>query len=366
MSSTTFYQLWNRVTADTYLDLPAGAAKNYVQETWREIQNARPWGFLLAESVMVAPAVITGNITFTYGSTTATPDATLKAILDALATEPPLTRRSIRVPLSSIASFVSSRSLFYDIYAYDQVPASNNITLNRRYQEASGTQTVQIYRRYFLPPYDYAGLETSDFLRFVAVRDLDNNKLLGMNLSYRQLEARDPRREATGIPQIIVSAPATQPNYPGVSWESTSPLIPGVPLYEIWPHYVASTQKVYSVLYQRYGTDFTDDFGAVTSVLPPYITEEYILSGARMKAYRWAESNKGRIPSLQKTNWFKLYEMARTEFNEHFLEARRIDEEATKQDFIPNWGSLTGAFGADYAQTHDLNAWQVFYGGGGF
>lgn len=363
MGNTTFYQLWNRLIGDTYLDLPVGAAKQYIQEAWEIIRNERPWSFLMTEGVMVAPAVITGDITFTQYSTTATPSPTLKATLDALTSEPLITRRSIRVPNPLVSSPTINRSIFYDIYGYDPVPVSDNITLSRKYQEASGVQTVQIYRRYFLSPYDYNGVETTDFLRYLAVRDLDNNRLLDLNNSNRYIELMDPRREAAGTPLALVPAPSAQPNYPGVSWEPGSALIPGVPLFELWPHYIASQQKVYSVLYQRKGLDFTDDFGAVTSVLPPYISEDLILAAARKKAYRWAETNKGRIPTFKGINWFKLYENAQAEYTERFLEARRIDEEFYYNNFVPSWGNLLGLYpGVDYAQTHDLNAWMVYRG----
>src|SRR5262245_21067513 len=98
MANTTFYQLWNRLIADTYADLPVGAAKQYVQAAWESLRNERPWSFLLTEGIMVAPALITGDVTFTQYSSTATPSASLKTILDSLSSQPLITRRSIRVP----------------------------------------------------------------------------------------------------------------------------------------------------------------------------------------------------------------------------------------------------------------------------
>src|SRR5262245_34596244 len=93
---TTFYQLWNNLIGEVGTDLPAPRAKRFVQQAWRTVLDSRPWSFLLREGFVVAPALITGNVTFTQYLNTAVPDAALKTTLDALASPPPITRRSLR------------------------------------------------------------------------------------------------------------------------------------------------------------------------------------------------------------------------------------------------------------------------------
>jgi hypothetical protein len=360
MGNTTFYQLWNRLIGETYSDLPSAAAKQMIQDSWRDILNKREWSFLHAESVMVAPAVITGNITFTQYSEFAVPDATLKTILDSLSSPPALTRRSIRVPAST---GTVSQSRLYDINAYDPAGAGT-LTLSRIYQETGGLTAVQIYRRYYLPVYDYQNFETDDFRRFLGVLDLDNNQRLSTTADHNRLNLIDPRREATGTPLAIVPAIGATPSYGGVGFAPTDPLVPGTTLYELWPHYVGTVQKTYQVFYCRAGMDLTEDFGSVTSVLPPQLHDHFVIDGARARAYRWAETNKGRIPSLQKTNWIALMREAMAAYEDDYLEMRRIDDELMPE-IIPLWMSQTPLMpGINYFQTHSYGEGMVFAGAG--
>ena len=353
---TTFFQLWNNLIGEVGTDLPAPRAKRFVQQAWRDVLNSRPWSFLLREGYIIAPALITGNVTFTQYLNTAVPDAALKVILDALGSPPPITRRSLRLATNS--GPVSPNNPIYDIYAYDDAGAGQ-ITLHRQYTEASGLQAINIFRRWYLPPYNENDLETTDFQRWLTVRDPDNNWWLDLSKSKRLLDIRDPNRTYTGTPFALVEGPAATSIYPGVSFDG--PIQPGAPLYELYPHYMADTQKVYLCAYQAYGKDFTDDAGSTGSVLPPYIDDEFISAKAQMFAYRWAEINKGKIPSLQKTNWFLLMQDAKTRFQEGYLEARRVDEEHYRQNWLPKlsipYGQYPFPFGADYMQTHSWGPW---------
>ena len=357
---TTFYQLWNNLIGEVGTDLPAPRAKRIVQQAWRDVLNARPWSFLLREGYIIAPGVITGNITFTQYASTAVPDATLKTTLDALATPPSITRRSIR--LASSGGAVSPSNPIYDIYGYDPT-APGTITLHRPYEEASALQSVNIFRRWFLPPYDENGNETTDFMRFLTVRDPNNNWWLDLTKAKRYLDMIDPNRTSTGTPFMLVEGPAATTAYPGVSFDG--PLQPGAPLYELYPHYTSTAQKVYLCAYQAYGKDLSDDFGSVSSVLPPYINDDLVGGKARLYGYRWAEINKGKIPSLQKTNWLALMQDAEARYKEDYLEARKVDEEHYKQNWIPKlsrpYSSYPFPFGADYMQTHQWGP----YGWGG-
>lgn len=351
--STTFYQLWNRIIGDVGSDMPAPKAKQIIQDAWRTVLNARPWSFLLREGVLIAPAVITGDVTFTQYSSTATAAPALAAILNALASPPIITRRSLRV--SANTGVTSATAPIYDIYGYDGV---NLLTLNRAYQEDSGLRTINIFRRFFLPPANEFGVETTDFQRWLNVIDPDDNFPLDTSKPKRLLDFWDPNRTSTGTPFALCQAPAATIAFPGVSFDGN--LQPGAPIYELYPHYLGNTQKTYLCYYQAHGKDFTDDYGSVDSVLPPYIPEDLLMEAARVDAYRWAETNKGRIPSFARVNWLALMKASSDLYDKKYLEARRVDEEHYKQNWAPRldfrrrrgfWG------GADYWQTHAMPYW---------
>jgi len=350
--STTFYQLWNNLIGEVGADLPQPRAKQLINDAWRDIQNKRPWSFLLREGMIQVPAVITGNIAVTQYSATAVPSAALKTILDALSSPPLLTRRSLRA--AATGGVIGGNLPIYDIYGYDPSGAGA-ITLDRQFQEAtSAVLSVNIYRRWILPPLDpTTGFESTNFLRWLTVKDPDNNFWLDISKPKRYLDMVDPNRTSTGMPFMLVQAPAATTVYPGVTLDGN--LQPGTPLYELYPHYVSTPAKVYYAVYQAYGAEFTDDLGRVNSVLPPYINSEMLFDYARMKAYRWAEINKGRIPSLVKTNWLLLIQEARNSYDEQYLAAQRIDREIYNQEWIPRLGQYyRNGFlgGADYWQTH--------------
>lgn len=349
----TFYQLWNELLGEVGNDVPVALAKKNVNYSWQEILNQRPWSFLLAEGILQAPAMITGTITFTQYSQICVPDAALKAQLDALTSEPLLTRRSMR--RYSNDGVISGVSLIFDIYGYD--PSANSgageITLSRPWQEASGAQTMVIYRRYFLSPLNDQYQETNDFVSFVSVKDQNNNVLLDKTKNIQYLDRIDPNRVATGTPQAIVQGPINPNTFPGTG--PTELLAPGTPLYELWPHYIGSTARTYVCLYQRRGLPLTDDFGTLTSTLPYQIDPELVIAGARKRIYRWAEINKGRIPALRSTDWKGLMKEAQEQWESLYLDMRRRDEEIYQQNYIPTWGAYLNTpfgFGADYIQSH--------------
>lgn len=351
---TTFYQLWNNVIAEVGADLPAPRAKQIVQQAWREVLNKRSWSFLLREGIIIAPARIEGEITFTQYSADCVPSVALKAELDALAAPPPITRRSLRLNTNSGTN--SPTAPIYDIYAYDPSGAGT-ITLNRNYEEDSGAEDVMIFRRWYLPPYDPAGNETTDFMRWLTVKDPDNDWWLDITKPKRWIEMVDPNRTyGSSAPFVVCEGPAATTLYPGVTYDGN--LQPGAPLYELYPYYNGTAQKTYQCVYQAYGKDLSDDFGSVDSVLPPYIDDELVFDKARELAYRWAEINKGKIISLQKTNWLALMQEARGAFDKQYLAARRIDDEHYKQWWMPklsvpyNKSYFPGD--AQYLQTHSL------------
>jgi hypothetical protein len=354
---TTFFQLWNNVIAEVGSDLPTPRAKQIVNQAWREVLNKRPWSFLLRESVIIAPAAITGDITFTQYSRDCVPSVALKATLDALASPPPITRRSLR--LNANNGVTSPTAPIYDIYAYDPAGAGT-ITLNRAYQEDSDTAEVMIFRRWYLPPYDESGNETTDFMRWLTVKDPDNDWWLDLTKAKRWIDSVDPNRTyGSSAPFVLCEGPAATTQYPGVSFDGN--LQPGAPLYELYPYYNGSAQKTYQCVYQAYGKELTDDFGSVNSVLPPYIDDELVFDKARALAYRWAEINKGKIPSLQKTNWLLLMNEAEESFQKQYLAARRVDDEHYKQWWLPKmsipYGKYPMPFGADYFQSHQWGPW---------
>ena len=307
---------WSSLIGEVGQAIPPPLAKQIVAQAWRTICRARAWGFLRAEGYLLAPAIITGTVTFTFGQLTCVPDATLIATLDAIGTSSlvGVGKRAIR----------DTNNVIYQIRGYDGV----NLTLNRPYLSASGSQTITIFEQFYTPPITEVSssggenIESPNIREWRSVVDTSSNqRFLHTDRGPQWLDRIDPTRMRQGDPTHLIAAPY---DVLGKMIAAT-----GTPLFELWPHYNGTTERIYICKFIRDYTLLSDDPADVANTLPQSITLKYLLAQAKVTAYEWAEANKGKFPALAKSNWLALLSpagVAQMELTEEYLAAQRADE----------------------------------------
>lgn len=329
--SNTYLGYWNELLG-WVPGLPAPIAQTLVNRAWRDIQDARPWTFLLGEGILQAPGLASaGTVELTQFDDEVVGDATAAASWLTLA-NPVITQRQFRV---------GSGGAIYSITAFDGV---DTLTLDRPYQEDSAPDSeYSIYRCYY-PAQDGSGLAIDDFLRWVSVYDPYFGYSLQLHKTRQWVDLRDPVRGALGQPYYIANF-------------KTDPDNNNQPVFELWPH--PTTQRSYITIYQKRATLFEEDDDA----LPPQIPSELLLAKARINAYEWAEANKMSSPALQKTNWLALLSRltqiasgVSDSYPSLLRDAKRTDEETYQQNFILQRrnGPYDGV-SANFAQSHDMS-----------
>src|SRR5215469_6337685 len=262
----TFFDMFKEVASY----VPGGdviQAQNYVNDAYRKIRDAREWSFLLAETQLFSPAIITtGTVTFTQFSNLATFDSTASAAVLSLA-NPFITKRQIRA---------AGATPIYNISAVDQsVPTAIVITLDRPYTESSGATAYQLYRCIY-EPQDLSGIPTNDFIYWIGIKVPQQGYVIaGPNL-YRtniELDTVDPQRSTQQNPYWVVSYKSDQNNNFG-------------PLYEFWPH--PTFAQGFPTLYRRRGIDLVK----YTEILPVQLSERIVIDKAIILLCEWAEANK--------------------------------------------------------------------------
>jgi hypothetical protein len=298
-------------------------ARSLVQRAWHDIRDSRRWSFLVSEGVLIAPAqMIAGTVTVTQYSASVVGDATAgaawaAAVLPASGVD--MTTRQFRL----------SGGPIYNISAYD--PDTFTLTLDRAYQEASGSgQTYQIYRCYYPAP-------SADFMRWISVVDPITKyrfRKRNLHLTKAEIDRRDPYRGAVNTPVCLAF----------YKTDST-----GRAIYEMWPHPTANIS--YVCLYSRRGEDFT-----ATETLPAPVSEDLLMSGARIKAYDWAQANAGRFLELQGTNWAQLRASEQKSYALDLFRTQRNDEEAWTANYSENEDNagISGPVDAAYFQANDV------------
>lgn len=317
----TFIDLWNELKGD----IPAMSpfkAQQCVQRAWHDIRESRHWTFLIREGILYAPSAVgTGSVTVTQFSDQVVGDATAGAAWASLvlpASGLDITSRQFRVPLGPI----------YNISAHN--PATFTLTLDRKYMEvsASGAE-YQIYRCYYEAP-------DSDFLRWISFRDPVNRfrfRRHNLHRNRTELDRADPIRSTTGTPYWMVSHHAN--------------LSTGAPVFELWPHPTAEVS--YQVAYSVRGVDF-----AATGVHPEAVSDQLLMSGARIKAYDWCAANGSRFPELGGINWLYLKKVEQDSYDKDLQRHKRQDEET----FRMNWSEDEDIGGppiidGSWLQSHD-------------
>lgn len=292
-------------------------AQRFVNRAWVDIQAARRWSFLLAETALTVPeAITTGTVTVTQGSTTVTPSASAITALDA-AGSPLLSQRQFSL---------GAGSPVYGISAYDGA----TITLDRDYQEddASGSD-YKVFTCYFDAP--------TDFASWITIRDIQNAYNLRLHYTQREINRLDPQRATTGDPLYLAAYKTTSAS---------------VPRFELWPH--PSTAKGYPALYQRAGVDFASN----SESLPQVIGEDMLINRALFHVYRWA-MEQGLSPNGKVVDWRWLMMGSNEQYKEDLKSAARQDNEAFLE-MVTSFDKLsTTAYpiDANYAQNHPVGTY---------
>lgn len=311
-----YSELWNELIGHVP-SLSPFLAQRFINRAWRDIRQVKSWSFQLAEGFLIVPTTITtGTVTVTQYSTTVTPSAAALTALNAAGSHPLLGERQFRL---------APGTRIYNISAYDGA----TITLAEEYQEASSSGAAyQVFRCYFKPP-------TTDFIRFISIRDLVTNYHIRLNYTQEELNRTDPQRNTTGDP-LYCATYKTDSSFG--------------PLFELWP--VPQSNRSYQVLYQKRGIDLTNAVGALPAVIP----DQLVLDRALYYAYRWAEGAKGSINDLQNSGSDFRYLAA--EVNKNYMDELRKtireDEDCFMQMLYvaeTRTGFMT-PIDANYAQNH--------------
>jgi|ERR1700738_1193413 len=333
MSSTSFGDLWNELTAQVKV-LDALAAQKFINRAWSDVGKAYEWSWLRALGVFSAPAIIsTGLVSINQFSRDLTFDATAAAILDALTLDIPLTTRQIKIaggPPYSIASYTPGGTATLD-------------PLGLVFQEASAvTATFVIVKAYYAPP-------SPDFARFISVRDPISGYRLAFGSQFTQeaLDRYDPVRSDASQPRCIATL-YSKLSDAGIDGggPATGQITAFSPRWEIWPH--PTTARGFQIAYRKRTVDFVND----DDTIPDSISPDLIITRAKYRAYEWAETNKAGQPDLLSTNWMALVGMALGEYKELLRAEIKADRETFPNSRVFRQQGY-GRYDPTWIQTHE-------------
>lgn len=211
MARETFGTIWNRVLLHAP-NLPPPLAREFTRSAYNQIIDSHYWSELRADAeFLVADAYTTGTIALTNGSTTVTGT-------DTVFTSANSNNRQLLV--DGIAPY----------YTVTYVGATE-LTLDRAFageDDASATLVIGDF---------YAELPT-DFSAFEKVRDQQNGWYLATEwFTQEYLDRVDAKRNSTGTPTMLVTAPPRDPGSGGAL----------IPRYELWPR--ATSARLYQYRY---------------------------------------------------------------------------------------------------------------------
>ena len=264
--------------------LPIELAKDLVNQARRDIYDSRLWSFLIVQTQITCPALIaTGSVSFIQYSRQITADAAASAALTGLS-NPIITMRQIRQGFGPL----------YNIVAMDDsVPAAIILTIDRPFQEpTAANQAYNVYQAYYPATKPEDNSPTADIIKWISVYDPINGYALKLNRSQEWLNRADPLRGDVGQPYIV----CTYRSIPVAGNGGVNP----VPYWELWPH---PTDGVSRIGFYKTGAR---NWVSPMDALPYELPSELLDVRARVRAYEWAEANKGNYPALQKTNWMQM------------------------------------------------------------
>lgn len=309
-----FIDNWNELIGHVP-SLSPFLAQRFVNRAWREIRQMKSWSFLLAEGFLIVPdKITTGTVAVVKYSKNITPSGSAITALNAAGSHPLIGERQFRL---------SPGTRIYNVDTWD----GTTLVLKEEYQETTDSAAAyEVFRCYFKPP-------TTDFVRFISIRDLITNYHIRLNYTQEELNRADPQRNTSGDPLYL---------------SSYQTLTDGTPLFEMWP--IPASARSYQVLYQKRGTDFTSGI----DVLPAVIPDHLLMDRALYHVYRWAEMSKGTYKDLQATDWRFLMAETTQRFTKELAKTMREDEDIYLQNihFAESRSGFMTPIDANYAQNH--------------
>lgn len=321
--------------------IPIELCKILVNRARRDIFDSRLWSFLIVESQLTSPALVSaGGADFTQYSNQVTGDATASAAWTGIS-NPFITMRQIR----------QSGGPLYNIIAADfTVPAAVVLTLDRPYGEISVVGgAYNLYRAYYSAVDMVTGSPTADIDKWICVTDQINGYPLKLNKTQEWLNSVDPQRGSMGNPYYMVT-------YKSIPDSNGDP----IPFWEMWPH--ATDGIVRTGFYKKGALDFR----AASDALPSELPVELLEVRARYLAYSWANANKGSHSELLKTDWLaSMREIMNPRDHASYpyllRKAQTADENRAPINFVKTLNSgRSWPFSSNFMQSHSLS-WD-FYG----
>ena len=307
--------------------LPWDYAQTLVNRAYLDASRRSLWSFHVLESNWTAPALINaGTATVVQTSNTVTFDATGSAALNAVATAPTflfssLIQRQFRIGIGTV----------YNIwgYSYNSGTGIATITLDRPYQESSGSGVAyRIYQCYFAAP-------VQDFHCWLSIRDIVNYNDLIYTKRRADIDMWDPQRTIQYIPTHVVPYQLDlNPASPTYQFQ----------LFELW------SQPAWTLTYQLWCIRKGQPLVNPTDTIPPQLGEDCVLALARKYAYEWAEGNKGDQPQQAAGSDFRfLIGLAGKDYERLYKDYRMQDRNVmdnfrTKFRANPTWPTLLGPF----------------------
>jgi len=242
-------------------------AKTLINRAWRVVRDSTLWSFQLKIGSFSTPGIV-------YAGTVTTPSLPSPPIIigDAAATA---AWAAITFPFITQYQFRVGNYSIYNILKYDTVTYAPfaALTLDRPFVDpvlGTSNNAYQILQAYYPAP-------SKTFKRWLSVQDVVNGYGLGIWTSRRDVNWADPMRQILTDPVVIF----------GIG-QDTRPLsaTPGWQMYEMWP--TPTSQISYMTYYVDRGADLVLN----QDQLPEPITEDLVLTKARVYSYEWAESRK--------------------------------------------------------------------------
>lgn len=343
--SSTLRQL-SREIREQYSGLSIFLSESFINRALEETYQRRLWSHLIEESALIVPTqVSTGTVSVAQGSRVATFSVSARAVLDIFGLNPLLSKCQFKVdsgPIYSIVAYDSAGSA--GDHPWNSGSVAGAMLLDKPYQETTDTvSTYKVFRCYFDPPLYYdvtseaasvAG--TTDFLRFLSLRDVQLNYRIGLNGMGEELNRLDNQRTSSGNARSLYTYKS---------------LPTGVPLFELWPH--QTSRKSYPCIYQRRGKLLE----APTDALPMNIPASLVLAHAHVNACKWAIKNQGVFPQLKNIRWGDAILAHQKEYDDILKRTQKMDEEMVMRNWIlpdeSEWGPMIGA---QYTINHAMYA----------
>ncbi len=333
----TLADLANEVTG-VLPGIPSPLALTYLQRAYTDVCRERLWNWLVTQTAIVCPPLLsTGTVSVTQFSDIITFDAVAEAFL-----APYLAPGELMLTTLAFRTYgtgVTGGGLYRMVEVVSTGPLV--VRLDRTIQSTTAAGIAyQIYRAYIQMP--------ADFLRWESFDDYQNGYAITKDRLMRstvEFDRRDPQRQSFGLAYFL-------------GWYKA--LSTGEQLYELWP---ASIQgQTFVISYRRRGAKL-----AKTETLPQAFPEALLLNRVMgWYVYPWAQTNRGRVPTLAKTDFTNAITLEQHNYKENLITAKKDDDETGLQTVYSrgrggNGPVSQGPADAKFWQSHPIT-WLLFLG----